>query len=623
MPTKAELEKLIQKCIQDKGWSKERCQRYIAGGIWGGEFITPQPSDVHITGAMKVKPEKKKNQTFSFIGIPIFKAGFWKNTNFTIDDLEELVQNTNSLINSHLHEPPIKLGHSENQEILSKEGLPSAGYVSRVYRLGNQVFADITNIPKQIADLIEKRAYSKISAEIYEEFKHPETQENIGKVLRAVALLGADIPEVKGLGDIQRLYHAEGNYNYIVFSERDLKEVNEMVNVWSLEDVKNYFPCCIDAVKNYMEKNKKETIEMDKLAEIIANVRLSKLQEQEPECPPGFKWDTKLSRCVAEDTKSEQPSETKKQQEQKVCPKNYKWDDAEQKCIPIEVEKTQEEVSKPDELEIPDELKDLLKTDKINQNDMYDQLEKLQKELSIEKAQEEVKKFQLPGGTPRGWEKGSFQSAFESLGGTFRSCVKNISDVVDDPDKFCAWLKHRATGEWPGTAEWRAEENPKEKEKDKEKIKELIEKVKQYETEKKNKLIQELIEKNRGILLPKFDEYIKVFTENLDISNTIKFGEQQLTMFDIFYKFLKEFTESKAVIFEELAKVPKEVEIPEISEEEKDKVISKYSEIRPGEKVENLDLALLAEKIAKKQNVSYRDALVKASRLLNKESEVK
>ena len=61
--------------------------------------------------------------------------------------------------------------------------------------------ANFLKVPKKIYDVIKAGAYKHISSEIYLDYP------KVGKVLRAVALLGADIPAVKGLDGVEALYH--------------------------------------------------------------------------------------------------------------------------------------------------------------------------------------------------------------------------------------------------------------------------------------------------------------------------------------------------------------------------------------------------------------------------------
>lgn len=118
-------------------------------------------------------------------------------------DADTIVANFNKLGKYH-RAPIIVLGHDEDQEFLTKEGLPAAGIIANVKKLGSKLFSDFIDVPKKIADLINLGAYRFVSSEIYKNFFF--NGEFIGPVLRRVALLGADVPKIKGLDDILARY---------------------------------------------------------------------------------------------------------------------------------------------------------------------------------------------------------------------------------------------------------------------------------------------------------------------------------------------------------------------------------------------------------------------------------
>lgn len=614
MPEPAELEKLITDCMSKKNWTREHCERYVKGGIWG-------------------------LQTYNIEEVPILKTGKWVDANgrkvpLEINDLNEIIRNTNALLKTHLLEPRLKLGHNETQPF-KVDGLPAFGHISRVYRIGDEAFADFIDLPKQINDLIQTRAYTDVSAELYENFEHPTTKEKIGMTLKAVALLGADMPAIKGLGNITGLYHSEVPQMILTFSEEQLKEVNEMTKVWTLEDIGNFIKCkpCVEKIKVFMEEKKKESLTTQELADWLSEFRVQeiiKVQEGDEviECPTGYKWDTEKQKCVAIDDKVQA-------QEQNICPKGYIWNEEQQKCVEIEVKEGQEGNTCPEGQEWNEELQkcvEIKKTqegqktikvdadikekigDEIDENDMINQSKKAETKLSD-------KKFALPGGDPVGWTKESYATAFDALGGTYTSCLENVSGVTD-PERFCAWMKYKATGEWPGTEEWRAKETNKSIQVNKDN-QELMEKVKQLEKEKREKALAELKEKNRGILLPKFDEYFTIFSEQLErVEGAIKFGEQKFNLAELFLKFLNELVASKAVIMQEILKSTQSKEtLPiqlSVTEEQVNKFAEQYKEDRPAEKIDRTDLALFAEKVAKEQNIPYRDALLVANKIMEK-----
>lgn len=115
--------------------------------------------------------------------------------------------------------PPAILGHDE-QELLKNSGLPAAAWIhgarvipnpTREEPDGAKLQVMCGDAPRSVARLINRRAYRKTSAEIYDEppdgCRIPGVS---GKVLRAVAFLGRDIPRVKTLEDIPQFNEETG-----------------------------------------------------------------------------------------------------------------------------------------------------------------------------------------------------------------------------------------------------------------------------------------------------------------------------------------------------------------------------------------------------------------------------
>jgi len=100
--------------------------------------------------------------------------------------------------------PFLKLGHNEMQTLLEADGLPAAGWIENLRKVGSKLVADFVGVPKAIYELIKVGSYRTVSSEIYWNFgldgeKYPY-------LLKAVAILGADIPAVSTLKDIMSLY---------------------------------------------------------------------------------------------------------------------------------------------------------------------------------------------------------------------------------------------------------------------------------------------------------------------------------------------------------------------------------------------------------------------------------
>lgn len=171
-------------------------------------------------------------QTEDIRGVEILRTGKWHGTNcppdgceFTVNELDLLVQSHNDT--SGQHDSPVKLGHDKDQKLLQEDGYPSAGWIKNLHRVGERLVADFVKVPKRIADLMRAGSLAKRSVEISRNFDVAGTKHPL--MLTAVALLGADLPAVNGLKDIEKLYQTlkyepgEGAY-YFEASDQDLKE---------------------------------------------------------------------------------------------------------------------------------------------------------------------------------------------------------------------------------------------------------------------------------------------------------------------------------------------------------------------------------------------------------------
>lgn len=181
-----------------------------------------------------IKMMSDDTETMSFADlkdVEIFATGKWNGQDFTEADIDELINSYQEIGNKV--KPYVKLGHTEDQKLLQADGLPSAGWISNLKKVGSKLLVDLNDVPKVIAELIKKRAYKRISAEIYKDYEAQPEETGTGAkiykwVLRAIALLGADTPAVTNLQDIVALYSAEsGNRNvqrYEYSSDENNKE---------------------------------------------------------------------------------------------------------------------------------------------------------------------------------------------------------------------------------------------------------------------------------------------------------------------------------------------------------------------------------------------------------------
>jgi hypothetical protein len=136
--------------------------------------------------------------------VPLFPAGIRKGEPYTAADIDDLVRNYHAF--KGVVDPPAVIGHGEAQPWLADSGLPAAGWVADARKNGDTLEVRFAHMPPRIKRLIKRRAYDKVSAEIYHEDRLPEGIPAKGKMLRRVAFLGGELPHVKGLGSLEALW---------------------------------------------------------------------------------------------------------------------------------------------------------------------------------------------------------------------------------------------------------------------------------------------------------------------------------------------------------------------------------------------------------------------------------
>jgi TolA-binding protein len=145
-------------------------------------------------------------------GIEIFSTGTWNKGTFSEADLDAMVESFDAL--ELAGRVPLKLGHEgpdgrlvtgerdKNGNYKDPLSQLSMGWVQRIYRQGNTLYADI-EVSDKVAKLIDDKFLKFVSVELYSEVR--ASRRVFPWVLDAVALLGTDNPAVGILKDIQTL----------------------------------------------------------------------------------------------------------------------------------------------------------------------------------------------------------------------------------------------------------------------------------------------------------------------------------------------------------------------------------------------------------------------------------
>ncbi len=170
-------------------------------------------------------------ETFDVEEKEIFRTGNFRTSSgkvVTVDD--SMLDNILEAFAGLPYKVPLKLGHSENQKLLQKDGYPAAGWVKSLRRVGNSLKASFAKVPKVIKEFIEAGAYPFCSIELAADYHDPEQNKTYKNFLTAVALLGQDLPAVSTLQEWTQLY--QGMFSTIpnteMFEMLSKEEVNEM-----------------------------------------------------------------------------------------------------------------------------------------------------------------------------------------------------------------------------------------------------------------------------------------------------------------------------------------------------------------------------------------------------------
>jgi len=171
-------------------------------------------------------------KTYTLVDEEILKVGTHKGFDFTPEILKEIFDNFYKFKGTI--KPTVKLGHSEG-EIEKRSGYPAVGYITDLSLTpdGQTLKANIERVPAQVKDLIDKGAYAQKSAEIWVNYED-ENGEKVGPLLTGLAVLGEELPEIKTLSDIQKLYMSDQTkvlYIELSSTNKKMKEAIVMEDV--------------------------------------------------------------------------------------------------------------------------------------------------------------------------------------------------------------------------------------------------------------------------------------------------------------------------------------------------------------------------------------------------------
>jgi hypothetical protein len=139
--------------------------------------------------------------------VEILRTGKWNGHEWTEAHLDEAVRNFNDKI-------------SEAQLLITKDGTHEAermtlpggaalGFVSKMWRSGQKLFANFKQIPKKIAELIHDGALKLRSIEAWLDYETADDERH-GRVIDGVLFFGDQVPAVHGVQEDAWPLHGSG-----------------------------------------------------------------------------------------------------------------------------------------------------------------------------------------------------------------------------------------------------------------------------------------------------------------------------------------------------------------------------------------------------------------------------
>ena len=217
--------------------------------------------------------ERQRNMaddTYTLRNVEIMRTGKANGEEITERDLEDIVSAFGELD----FKPPVKSGH-----VRDKPGMPALGWIERLTKRGKSLYADIVDIPRQVYDAIRARRYDTVSAEVF--YGLERNGKRYRRALKALALLGADIPAIAGLKPLHEMFDAEHHDVHTIDAVFEFSTEDDTMS--DNDQSKNTQQHAGDNAREQIDALKREIKELsEKLtAKTLENEQLRKQDEEE------------------------------------------------------------------------------------------------------------------------------------------------------------------------------------------------------------------------------------------------------------------------------------------------------------------------------------------------------
>lgn len=244
----------------------------------------------------QVQHPTKPDQSLATVRLPrtqLFDVGTHNGTKFSHEDIRRIVEDSNEV--HQWLKPVVKLGHDSPLNELG-DGMPGFGRLGKFAMDGTKVAVEgISGVPITLATIIALGGYERVSIEMYRNWKAPNGK-RYPFVIYAVAFLGAQMPAVKTLDDIPKLYEASDDLSgvsevfhgewSVAFADQPAETLEETMSEEKKDGGATVAVEVYNQTRDKAEKAEKDAAEardLAKKAEAEAKEYRDKLEKQENE----------------------------------------------------------------------------------------------------------------------------------------------------------------------------------------------------------------------------------------------------------------------------------------------------------------------------------------------------
>lgn len=179
---------------------------------------TPEQHSAWVEKEMKKEKAYAAEHSNAVRGVEIFSPGEHNGDKYTEQDLDDMIEAFKGLD----FRPALKVGHTKDTP-----GAPAYGFVTNLRKAGGKLVADFESMHDSVVSALKDRRYDRVSSEIY--FNLKRGGKMFRRALKAVALLGAEVPAVAGLVPLHKMEFAAEGFDSVAACEQGLEVQHQSI----------------------------------------------------------------------------------------------------------------------------------------------------------------------------------------------------------------------------------------------------------------------------------------------------------------------------------------------------------------------------------------------------------